>query len=132
MFWITEDKFRFLDKKGFEEVQRAYQEVRKKHRDIIAPRQASDIREIDGENCITHVVEYICGEGKYWAQHFSLDHYRRERDGKYQCRFSTIASTHGDLRKGQERLEEALLIADKRTEARLQQSTEPNAAILSR
>ena len=119
MVWDNDTQFRLLDREGFFEVQRAYSEVLKKYGDFVCPITGGDVRDIDGTNCCTNRVLYISGEGDKWAQHFDLNHYRKERDETYECKFFTVAPTAEGLQKGKKRLEEALSMTDEKRAERI-------------
>ncbi len=106
--WPNDTAFRFWNVSEFIEARTKYGELAKSNGDLICPRISADVKLLDERQLLTFSVDYVSGGGHHWAQHFNLNYYRKDREGRYECSFMTVSPTREGLELGKRRLEDAL------------------------
>ena len=108
MIWHHETAFHLLNVEQFVSVREAYKELVRSQGGSIHPQASAEVMEIDERQPSTLSINYLSEQGNLWVQHFRLNHYRRQPDGRYPCEFLTLSPTQEGLELGKRRLEDAV------------------------
>ena len=108
MVWFQDTAFHILDVEEFVSVRNAYKELVRSQGGSIHPQIGAEVMEIDRIQLCTLSINYLSEQGNLWVQHFRLNHYRRQPDGRYPCEFLTLSPTQEGLELGKIRLEDAV------------------------
>ena len=108
MVWFQDTAFHILDVEEFVSVRNAYKELVRSQGGSIHPQIGAEVMEIDRIQLCTLSINYLSEQGNLWVQHFRLNHYRRQPDGRYPCEFLTLSPTQEGLELGKRRLEDAV------------------------
>ena len=108
MVWFQDTAFHILDVEEFVSVRNAYKELVRSQGGSIHPQIGAAVMEIDRIQLCTLSINYLSEQGNLWVQHFRLNHYRRQPDGRYPCEFLTLSPTQEGLELGKRRVEDAV------------------------
>ena len=108
MGWVHDEAFHLLNVEKFVSARDAYKELVRSQGGSIHPQIGAEVMEIDRIQLCTLSINYVSEKGNLWVQHFRLNHYRRQPDGRYPCEFLTLSPTQEGLELGKRRLEDAV------------------------